>query len=295
MTTSLKAGLIGHGIAGSMTPEMHEAEGRAQGLNYGYRRIDTATPPFEGKALSWLLDYAEDEGFAGVNITHPFKRQVVTFADEMSETVSSMGAANTLLFQNGKRAVHNTDYIGYRSALRHTLQLGSIGKVLLLGAGGAGGAVALALIDQGCRSLLIYDPASDRAETLVKMLRSVRPTAIVSVQRDLADIETFDGVVNATPLGMASHPGMAIDPALLARRAWVSDIVYFPLETQLLRESRARDLVTMSGASMAVYQAVAAFSLITGRKADPSRMTAVFEEITGISRKPVSKPKMTVV
>ena len=282
MTIHIKAGLIGHGIAASLTPSMHEAEGAEQGLVYSYSRLDIAEPEYSHMSLSKLLDHAQTQEFAGVNITHPFKIDALGFADEVSPIAKDIGAINTMVFKDGKRIGHNTDYIGFRSALAAEQGLGSIQCVLLMGAGGAGGAVALALLDQGCDRLVICDPSGQRAKDLAQRIGQLRPQKSLQGVTDLKTVDPtqFDGVVNATPLGMVSHPGMSIDPVVLAANAWVGDIVYFPLNTQLLNTARAAGRAVMSGRGMAIYQAVAAYELFTGIKANPQRMTQKFISLT---------------
>lgn len=275
----MKAALIGDGIAGSLTPAMHEAEGRALGLEYRYDRMDTTQAPWNAMSLSEMIDRAEAEGLAGLNITHPFKAQAVEYVSDLSETARTLGAINTIVFRDGARVGHNTDYIGFRSSLRSDFAGLRLGQVLQLGAGGAGKAVALALLDQGVSSLSIYDTDPARAEDLVARLRHVRPTAHLTALPALTAemLAWFDGAVNATPLGMAAHPGMAIDPRDLARTAWVADIVYFPLDTALLNRARMCGRRAVTGAGMAAYQAVAGFALITGHTPDAARMRSFLD------------------
>lgn len=277
----MKAGLIGAGIGASLTPPMHEAEGRAQGLAYTYTRFDTACAPWSGMPLDAILDHAEAEGFSGVNITHPFKIEAARLADELRGAARDLGAINTMVFDGGRRVGHNTDCAGFRAALARDLADAPMGEVLLLGAGGAGAAVAFALIDHGVRRLVIHDRAGAAAEALARQLAGARPGAAVhaAATRDAIDRATLDGLVNATPMGMQAYPGMALDPEGLPPGAWVADIVYFPLETALLARARALGLGTMSGAAMAVFQAVGSFELFTGRAADPARLTAVFDRL----------------
>ena len=293
----IKAGLIGQGISGSLTPAMHEAEGKAQGLDYRYVRIDTTLPELQEKPLPCLLRDVEERDFSGINITHPFKNCVVEHCDWLSDTAKILRSVNTVLFRDSKREGHNTDYIGFRSALRQSPQLGRIDNVLLIGAGGAGAAVALALIDQGCTSLSIYDLDQSKAEGLAQLLNQARQNVSIAVQSHISgfNVKALDGVVNATPLGMAGYPGTAIDPHTLSSRCWVADIVYFPLETALLRESRKRGLVTQSGAGMAVFQAVAAFNLITGKAADATRMWDGFVALSGAQMAPLTRSNLTLV
>ncbi len=275
----MKAGLIGEGIAGSLTPAMHEAEGRAQGLDYSYARIDTATERWRGRPLADLLRMAEEAGFSGVNITHPYKEQVVEMMHDLSGAARDLQAVNTVIFQGGRRIGHNTDYIGYRSALRRDGTDFDLENVLLLGAGGAGSAVALALVDQGVRKLDILDTNTAKSDALARKIRALRPTTAVR-HVTAPELRDLDGVVNATPLGMQGHPGMALDPALLSSRCWVADIVYFPLHTRLLRRAGAHGCAVMTGAGMAVFQAVASFALFTGRDPDPTRMQRHFDAIS---------------
>jgi len=277
----MTAALIRHGIAASLTPDRHMAEARAQGFAYDYQRFDTSTPEFTTLTLAQMLDRAQAEDMAGVNVTHPFKIEAATLMDELSDTARLLGAVNTVLFRDGRRIGHNTDYVGFRSALRRGLSMAPIRRVLLIGTGGAGGAVALALIDQGCEELVLSDRNSDAAEALAQRIQVARPRACVSCvgSVDMSDPTTLNGVVNATPVGMDSHPGMALDPGILGPACWVADIVYFPRKTALLRAASARHLRTMDGSGMALFQAAAAFHLITGRVASPERMAKNFDAL----------------
>ena len=282
----MKAALIGQNIGGSLTPDMHMAEAKAQGFNYAYQRFDTVTPPFNGMTLKEILQRAEAEGMVGVNVTHPFKADAAGLMHELSETTQTLGAVNTVLFENGRWIGHNTDYVGFRSALRREMPMASIAKVLLVGAGGAGGAVALALIDQGCGALCVTDLSLDRANSLATRLKAARPRADIQVVRDIesADPSSLSGVVNATPVGMDAHPGMAFDPDQLSPACWVADIIYFPRQTELLKRAASRRLRIMDGSGMAIFQAAAAFHLLTGKAASPERMSEQFKHLVSLER-----------
>ncbi|GAA6208451.1 shikimate dehydrogenase [Cognatishimia sp. WU-CL00825] len=284
----MKAALIGLSISESLTPDMHMAEAKVQGFAYEYLRFDTAVAPFGDKPLSALLDMAEAEGFAGVNVTHPFKRDAVALVDELSESAQLLGAVNTILFKDGQRIGHNTDYVGFRSALRNGLSGGQVRKVLLLGAGGAGRATAMALIDQGCQTLCLFDQSQAATEELAKQLQAARPRVSIQCVSELArfDLRSLDGVVNATPMGMVDHPGKALDPQDLGPDCWVADIVYFPRKAELLRAAEAQQLRTMDGSGMAIFQAAAAFHLITGKMASPERMKQSFQNL--VSKEQIS-------
>ena len=211
---------------------MHIAEGRALGLDYRYVLIDPEAMEGPEPALADLLRAAEEAGFHGVNVTYPYKRAAVDLCDELSDPARRVGAVNTVVFTDGRRQGHNTDFEGFADALRNGLPGARMETVLLLGAGGAGGAVAHALKSLGVQTVLLADSDGEAASALA---RAVAGTAV----SDLAQAaRTADGIVNATPMGMEKLPGTAIDPGLLDPRHWVCDIVYFPLETELLRAAR---------------------------------------------------------
>lgn len=268
------AGLIGDGIGPSLTPALHEAEGRALGIDYSYHRLDTATDRFAGVPICEVLASTEAEGFSGVNVTHPHKQSVTACLDRLDEDAERLGSANTVIFRSGERVGYNTDFGGFKRAVAEGLGDVKGQRVLSVGAGGAGMAVALALIDAGA-AVCISDLDRSREQSAMRRLRHARPHADVRVVdgEDLADL-ALDGAVNCTPLGMRDHPGMAFNPTNLPGHAWVGDIVYFPRETALLRTARDQGRVALDGTGMALWQAVQAFELITGHKPDAERMSA---------------------
>jgi len=271
-------GLVGRGIALSRSPRMHEAEGAYFGLRYIYRLLDTDRMGDPPPSFEQILQAAEIVGFAGVNVTHPYKRQATAVLDELSETARTVGAVNTIVLKGGKRYGHNTDCWGFRESFSRSMQDAARNNVLLIGAGGAGGAVAKALLDEGVGRLLIADIDRGVLEDLCKRLAAYAGAKRVAPVDDLAAaMDAVDGLVNATPVGMAELPGSPVPPDLLTDRLWVADIVYFPLETELLRTARQKRCRTLSGAGMAVFQAVRAFELFTGLKPDHNRMRATFD------------------
>jgi shikimate dehydrogenase len=276
---SILVGLIGSGIGASRTPGLHEREGAEQGLRYLYKLIDLDVLGLDASALPDLLTAAQRLGFAGLNITHPCKQAILPHLDELSPDAEALGAVNTVVFRNGKRIGHNTDWWGFAESFRRELGDVRRDRVALFGAGGAGAAVAHALLTLRTGELVIIDPGEGRAAALASSLcrrfGEGRASGVATAPDDLS----ADGLVNATPLGMAGHPGTAAPVALLRPERWVAEIVYFPLETELLREARQRGCRTMPGGGMAVFQAVEAFRLFTGRAADAERMLRHFEQM----------------
>lgn len=269
--THVCVGLIGNGIQLSRTPAMHIAEGDKLGLHYSYKFLDPEVMKNGPTTLPEILDMAEAAGFAGCNITYPFKRTVLNHLDTLSEPARMVGAVNTVVFKDGKRAGHNTDYWGFAESLRRGLHGVKMKTVLLLGAGGAGGAVAYALKSLGVENLMILDTCPTAAENLAA---KVGGEAVSDVRAAIARAE---GIVNATPMGMAKLPGTAIPTDLLKPHQWVSDIVYFPRNTALLRAANATGCQTLDGSGMAIFQAVRAFEFFTGLEPNAARMRATFE------------------
>lgn len=274
---SLLVGLIGAGLQASRTPGMHEREAACHGVPYVYRRIDLDLLGLGAEALPDLLSAAEALGFDGLNITHPCKQAVVPLLHELSDDARAIGAVNTIVLGNGRRIGHNTDCSGFALAFRQGMADAARDRVVQLGAGGGGAAVAHALLGEGVGTLTIIDTATDRAASLVASLQARFGAGRARVGDDIATaLAHADGIVHATPTGMAAHPGLPLPAALLRSDLWVADIVYFPLETSLLREARARGCRTLDGAGMAVYQAVDAFRLFSGITPDPARMREHF-------------------
>ncbi|KJL35743.1 MULTISPECIES: shikimate dehydrogenase [Microbacterium] len=275
-------GLVGDGVTPSLTPPMHMAEATALGIPYVYRPIDTALLGLGVTELGEILAWAERLGFDALNITHPFKQAVLPHLDHVDPVAASLGAVNTVLLTAEGRLGYNTDTTGFAAALREGLPGVPRERVVQFGAGGAGSAVADALLRDGVRELTIVDLDIERVAALAVRAGERHPHAEVrpGTPAEAADLlARADGVVNCTPLGMAAHPGTAFDPALLRPQTWLADIVYRPLRTALLDAARERGCRTLDGGQMAVHQAVDAFELITGVRPDPRRMTRHFRDL----------------
>ena len=279
---SILAGLIGYGIQGSLTPAMHEQEGAAQGLRYVYRRIDLQVLGLGAEALPELLTAAERMGFDGLNITFPCKQAVIPLLHELSEDAAALGAVNTVVLRDGRRIGHNTDASGFAEGFRRGLPGARLDRVVQVGAGGAGSAVAQAAAGLGVRHLTVVDTEADRAQRVAADVCARFGAGRAIAGTDLATaLAAADGVINTTPVGMAKFPGTPVPKALLRPELWVAEIIYFPLETELLRDARALGCRTLTGGGMAVFQAVHAFRLITGLEPDAERMQRHFAAMVG--------------
>jgi len=276
----LFAGLIGSGIQASLTPALHMQEGKEQGLDYRYELFDLDRINGGVLALSSLLNAAKDQGFAGLNITHPCKQGVLPFLDHLSDDARALGAVNTIVLNDGVATGHNTDWWGFAESFKRGLPNVSLDRVVQLGAGGAGAAVAYAMLKVGARSLSVFDIDAGRANSLVARLRAQFPlqhvAAVTDVRAALADAT---GLVHATTTGTAKNPGLPLPRELLSSSLWVVEIVYFPIETELLRVAGSIGCRTLDGGGMAIYQAVGAFRLFTGIDPDASRMARHFDSL----------------
>ena len=273
-------GLIGAGIQRSLTPAMHEEEARHHGLRLHYQLIDLDRTGSGVDALPTLMAAARTMGFAGLNITYPCKQAVIPLLDELSDEARAMGAVNTVVCRDGKLVGYNTDGSGWSWGFARSLPGADLSRVVLLGAGGAGSAIAHAVLRLGAAQLTIVDSDAARATALADALNALYGAGRVASTADLqAALVPATGLIHATPTGMDKLPGLPLPEALLRPALWVAEIVYFPLDTALLKAARARGCATVDGGTMAVGQAIGAFELFTGLKADPARVEAHFRRM----------------
>lgn len=274
---SVLVGLAGRGIQLSRTPAMHEREAHRLGLPYSYVLLDFDRMGLPDSEIGNVIAAAASIGFRGLNITHPFKQMAIAAMDEMSPEAAAIGAMNTAVFNQGHRTGHNTDSWGYAESFREGMAAAPMGHVSIFGAGGAGAAVAYALMEHGAGQLSIIDSDPARAIALAQRMQQTFGARVIAAPDAAVAVLQADGVVNTTPVGMAKYPGTPFDTALLTPDKWVSDIIYFPPETELLRQARSLGCRTLPGIGMAIYQAVRAFELFSGRKADRTAMAGHFE------------------
>lgn len=281
MTHPYLVGLVGTGVTPSLTPPLHMAEARALGLDYVYRPIDLTALGLVPDQLSDILEWARRLGFDALNITHPCKRLVIEYLDRVDPVAAALGAVNTVLFTDEGLVGHNTDTTGFEAGFRTGLPEAPLDDVVMLGAGGAGAAVGDALLRLGARRLTVVDVDAARAAELAAQLAGRHAAAVTSAAPDALPrlLPAADGVVHCTPTGMHDHPGTPFDTALLRPDLWVADIVYRPLDTALLQAARAVGCRTLDGGRMAVFQAVDAFTLVTGLVPDADRMIGTFHSL----------------
>ena len=243
----------------------------ALGLDYEYRIFDLIELGRPATDVGALLAEAKRLGFAAMNITHPCKQLVLDIVDELDPDAAHLGAVNLVVFEDGRLIGYNTDWMGYRDGLIAGLPEASFDRVVQVGCGGAGAATAYALLSCGTARLDLFDVddrprarTSPRACARTSRARPSRPCAPDELPEAIG---RATGVVHATPMGMLHHPGVAFDLDLLREGAWVSDVVYRPLETELIRQAAERGHPVLDGGRMAVGQAYASLQIITGHAA----------------------------
>jgi shikimate dehydrogenase len=271
-------GLLGANIMKSLAPALHIDAFAAAGITGHYHLMDVDQLP--GRTLTGLLAAVKTAGFLGVNITFPFKQEIMPLLDELSPEARQTGAVNTVTISPaGHTTGYNTDRGGFRLNFEDGLgRAGAEGKTaVLVGAGGAGSAVAFALMDLGLRELIVHDKDTARASALAADVVTYFGSGRCRVSQRLSDdIAAADGVANATPIGMAGFPGNPVPVDALRSDHWVADVIYTPMETELIKTAAAKGARVLTGGGMCVYQAVDAFRLFTGITPDVARMHRVF-------------------
>lgn len=268
-------GLIGGSIGRSLSPLLHQREADRQGIRLIYTLIDSHEIALTASDLPELLRWAVRLGYRGLNVTHPFKQEIVRNLDELSSEARAVGAVNTVVFNDGVSVGYNTDWSGFRRGFERSFSDAPRQHVVQLGAGGAGSAVAHAMLTLGAKHMTIVDVDTRRAAQLVDTLQGEFGADRVSLDTsgDLSRVlASAQGLINATPVGMEHYPGSPVPPEDLRPDMWVADIVYRPTETELLRSARAIGARTLDGGGMNLFQAIAAFEYFTGVAADADAM-----------------------
>jgi shikimate dehydrogenase len=272
-----RVGLIGADIGPSLSPGLHEHEAQQLGLSYVYERLDINALGLAPGAVGGLLRVIRQLGFSGANVTHPCKQEVVSELTRLSTDAAALGAVNTVVFDQRGAVGHNTDCQGFQEGFVRGLPDVPTRRVVLLGAGGAGSAVGHGILALGAEQLLIHDVEPERANALARALEERFGSGRAVAGSDGGeDLRRADGLINATPAGMRAHPAPPLEPDLLHERLWVAEVVYRPLETELLAHARRLGCRTLDGGGMAVFQAALSFELFTGVRPDRERMLRHF-------------------
>jgi len=271
-------GLIGSNIQGSLSPPLFADAFEAAGIDGYYHLMDVDRLP--GRRLAPLLEAIKAAGFAGANITYPFKQEIMPLLDDVDPEAAQVGAVNTVaIAPDGRTTGYNFDRRGWRNSFAESLGLDSARDAIVvqIGAGGAGRAVAFALMDLGVAVLILHDLDPVRATALkddvAKHYGASRCRVTGNLDRDIA---AADGVVNATQMGMTGFPGSPITVAALKPTHWAADVIYTPVETEFLKSAANKGARVLNGGGMCVHQAAEAFRLLTGVTPGLARLHRAF-------------------
>ncbi len=270
-----KLGLIGENIARSKAPLLHRLAGALSGLQVTY---DLRVPSELGLDFDAVFDRCAAEDYRGVNVTYPYKETAVARVTVDDPLVRAMGAVNTVLFEAGGARGFNTDHSGFIAAYQAAFGTAPPGPVSMLGAGGAGKAIAFALIALGLEEIHIADLDRGKAEALAAALRAARPGLRVSTGDSMERVAAQScGLINCTPLGMVGFDGTVCAKTHMNNARWAFDAVYTPVDTPFLRDAEAMGLQVMSGYELFFHQGVEAFRLFCGRDIDPLSLRSALQ------------------
>jgi shikimate dehydrogenase len=275
MTEIVKLGLLGDGIGRSRAKLLHELIGEIYGIAIDYRPMDLAAR--KGVAIRDELLRCRNEGFQGVNVTHPYKREAFHCVELLDGFPPGLASINTVLFRGERMLADNTDYSGLLRAFDD--RFGAAfrpGRVLVLGTGGVGLAILFALHRLDATELVVHDSRPGLARKVVDELLShglpIREASASLVE----EMRAADGLVNATPVGMFQYPGMPFPADGIDAQRWVFDAVYTPENTEFLAQCRRHDIEAISGFKLFLYQGLDAFHRFTGIEVDAETVQRAF-------------------
>ncbi|HPE61728.1 MAG TPA: hypothetical protein PLB10_15455 [Thiolinea sp.] len=276
MTQSVKLGLLGNGIGRSRAKNLHELLGTLYGLDISYQPMDMAgrTRPV---VIAEELQRCQEEGFRGVNVTHPYKREAFRCITPLPGFPSGLTSANTVLFDDGAMHGGNTDFSGFCRGYRSQFgEDSAAGRVLMLGTGGVGLAIAYGLTRLGATELVLYDKNPETAQVLLEQMQKTGLKVRLAWSDLITEMQEADGLINATPVGMFQYPGSPFPLEGFDKQQWAFDAVYTPEKTEFLQACRARGIATLSGFKLFLYQGLDAFEHFTGIAPDDAQVETEF-------------------
>lgn len=266
---TIRAGVIGYPITHSLSPYIHGYWLNQYGIDGSYDAIEVKPEHLES-----FLRSLPEQGFAGVNITLPHKEKALEIVQHIDPFARAVGAVNTVMVRDGQLYATNTDFVGFaRNILQSAPQFDvTKGSALILGAGGAGRAVLFALMSMKVPHIYITNRTKERAEAL----RDFMTSSDYGYKKDQIEVLDWDNytkklnevniVVNSSSMGMTGQTGLEINLDNLPVSALVTDIVYNPLKTDLLKQAEARGNIVVDGLGMLLHQAVPGFEAWFGEK-----------------------------
>ncbi len=260
-------GIFGYPIEHTLSPLMHNAAFKKLNLDYVY--LPFSVEPAE---LKKAVESLRSLNIIGVNITIPYKEKVMKYLDEIDKDACLIGAVNTIHNINGLLKGYNTDGEGFISSLVNEARLNLDGKkVLLIGAGGVGKAIAIKLAEKGVERIVITDKIIEKARKLVKhVVHTISDCCVYSLDfnetKVAREISEADILINATPVGMHKNDPYVVNPKLVRKNLFVYDVIY-NRNTELLNSAKKIGAKNLGGLGMLLYQGAISFEIWTGKKA----------------------------
>lgn len=274
----MKLGLIGKSIMNSSSPDLHVRLGKLTGIPASYDLFDTNEQPIE--SLGNQVRAVMAQGYRGVNVTYPYKEAALQLASTVGEGARLVGAANTLIFKDGTVQAENTDFTGFISGYRATLGERKPGRVLLMGTGGVGKAVAFGLGKLGAEEVILFDLDPEKSRRLAAELkRAGFPASTITADGVETTAARCDGLVNCTPIGHEKSPGCPLPRSAIQSHQWLFDAVYVPAVTEFIAAAMAAGAQVVSGVSLFVFQGVDAFKFFCE---DASKRALVEEQAAAL-------------
>ena len=261
---TLITGVIGHPIEHSFSPPMHNNAYKLMNMDYKY-------VPFhvEVENLKHVITSEKTLNIKGLNVTIPHKTTIIPYLDEIDETAEKIGAVNTINFKDGIAKGYNTDGIGAIASIEKYTSLKDK-NIMIIGAGGASKAITFTLLNKNINQLIVANRSKDNAQKLITNLKNqtnFENIDFINIKKTDNVIDDVDIIINTTPIGM--YPKDEVAPPIktdkISSKHTVMDIIYNPLETQLLKQSKKQGATTIPGTHMLINQGIKAFEIFTGK------------------------------
>ncbi len=255
----INTAVIGHPIKHSKSPLIHSYWLEKYGISGAYTAIDIAPDNLQ-KNVQRLVD----DGYAGFNVTVPHKISIIDLCENITPLAQKIGAVNTITINDGKLYGDNTDAYGFAQNIKESFTDWSFEgkKSLVIGAGGAANAIMYALLQEGVDQITITNRTREKAAALMQL--SPDRISVVDWEKRSESCEKINLIINTSALGMVGKPPLDIDISKAAKDALVTDIVYAPLETDLLKQAKSLGLKTVTGIGMLLHQARPGFEKWNG-------------------------------
>jgi len=268
-------GIVGHGIDYTLSPAIHNAAFESLGINWLYVPLRVSPDELESAVLGLRA-----LGFRGFNVTIPHKVEIAGHMDELEGAAATLTSVNTVVCINGKMVGYNTDVEGFRTFLGETGVRPAGSSVLLLGAGGAARAIALALAGEGAARIFVMNRTRDRALELAALLKRATPATEISLRTfDLEGARILgecDLVINCTPLASSDGSELPLDYGDFSADKWAIDLKYSTRGTAFMEAASAQGAKVADGEGMLLHQAAASFALWTGHEAPLREMRRAY-------------------